>query len=61
MDKLTKKYQSQPVNKRVVLFGGHMKDSEPRGQHLSSPEKTAPTGRKGSQAIYKFAQSGQAV
>ena len=32
-----------------------MKDSEPRGQHLSSPEKIAPTGRKGSQAIYKFA------
>ena len=42
---LTKKY-SQNL-KVVILFGGNIWDSEPRRQHLSNSEKTAPRRQKG--------------
>ena len=44
-----------------ILLDRNVKDSETRRQHLSSHEKTTQGGRRGSQAIYKFARRGQEI
>ena len=41
-----------------IRLGGHVEDSEPGRQHLSSSEKTAPRRQEEESGIYKFVTKG---
>ena len=59
MEASTKKTQSQPESKKVILFGGKMFRTLSPGDIISvALKKLLQGGRRGSQAIDKFAKKG---
>ena len=57
VDAVDQKIQSPP-DIRGVLLGGHVEDSEPGRQHLSSSEKTAPRRREGESGCIQVCNKG---